>query len=103
MLLKKIYLVGCLCLLALTPFFRKVTGSEVFAQQDAQYNQYMFNQLALNPAFAGSRDILSIIMMHRNQWTGIAGAPTTGSLTIQMPLKNRKVGVGAEITSDRIG
>jgi type IX secretion system PorP/SprF family membrane protein len=73
------------------------------AQQDAQYSQYMFNQLALNPAYAGSRDVLSTTILYRNQWTGIAGAPTTGSLSLQMPFKKKKIGMGAEIISDKIG
>ena len=74
-----------------------------FAQQDAQYSMYMFNQLALNPAFAGSREMLSTTMLYRKQWTGIQGSPSTGSLSVQMPLKKKKIGVGMEILSDRIG
>ena len=75
----------------------------LFAQQDAQYSQYMFNQLALNPASAGSRDVLATSLTFRDQWTGIEGAPTTGMFSIQMPLKSKKIGLGAEILSDRMG
>ncbi len=76
---------------------------EVAAQQDAQYSQYMFNQLALNPAFAGSRDRLSSSLLYRNQWTGIEGAPKTGALSVQMPLQKKRIGVGAEIISEKLG
>jgi type IX secretion system PorP/SprF family membrane protein len=74
-----------------------------FAQQDAQYSQYMFNQLALNPAFAGSREVMSSAVLFRDQWTGIQGSPKTASFSFQMPLKKKKIGAGAEIISDHIG
>jgi type IX secretion system PorP/SprF family membrane protein len=74
-----------------------------FSQQDAQYSQYMFNQLALNPAYAGSHEVLATSLTYRNQWTGIEGAPTTAQFSIQMPLKKKNVGLGAEILSDKIG
>ncbi len=74
-----------------------------FAQQDPQYSQYMFNQLAINPAYAGSKEALSAAMFLRSQWTGIEGAPKTGTLTIHGPTKKRKVGLGLEIINDQIG
>lgn len=73
------------------------------AQQDPQYSQYMFNQLAINPAYAGSREALSAAMFLRSQWTGIEGAPKTGTFTINGPLKKRKVGLGLELINDQIG
>jgi len=76
---------------------------DALAQQDAQYSQYMFNQLALNPAYAGSRDVLATSLLYRNQWTGIQGTPTTASLSVQAPLRKKKIGVGAEIISDKLG
>ena len=63
----------------------------------------MFNQLALNPAFAGSRDVLATSLTYRNQWTGIGGSPKNGAFSIQMPLKRKKVGIGAEILTDKTG
>ncbi len=74
-----------------------------FAQQDAQYSQYMFNLLAINPASAGNREVLATSLTYRDQWTGIAGSPSTKAFSIQMPLKKKKIGVGAEIISDRLG
>ena len=47
----------------------------VQAQQDAQYTQYMYNTVSVNPAYAGSRGHLSIAALYRNQWLGLDGAP----------------------------
>jgi type IX secretion system PorP/SprF family membrane protein len=63
------------------------------AQQDAMYTQYMFNTLAINPAYAGSRNVTSATALFRNQWTGIAGAPKTGTLTVDAPILDKR-GVG---------
>ena len=76
---------------------------EVYAQQDPQYSQYMFNQLAVNPAYAGNRDVLSSTVLYRDQWTGIDGGPTTASLSLQTPLQEKKAGAGLEILSDKMG
>ena len=62
----------------------------VYAQQDAQYTQYMYNPMNINPAYAGSRDVLSIFGMHRTQWVGLEGAPTTNVFSIHTPLKNER-------------
>lgn len=103
MVLKNIYTVVLIWLFVFFPLLWRGAGGEVFAQQDAQYSQYMFNQLAINPAYAGSREMLSTALVYRNQWTGIQGAPTTAALSAQMPLKKRKIGLGAEIFSDKLG
>lgn len=73
------------------------------SQQDPQYSQYMFNQLAINPAYAGSKEALSTALFLRSQWTGIDGAPTTSTITAHGPLRKRKVGLGFAIISDKIG
>ncbi|MDF4204970.1 type IX secretion system membrane protein PorP/SprF, partial [Maribacter sp. SA7] len=39
-----------------------------YAQQDAQYTQYMYNTISVNPAYAGSRGVFSIAALHRSQW-----------------------------------
>lgn len=80
-----------------------VVGGEVFAQQDTQYSQYMFNQLALNPALAGSRDCIASSLVSRNQWVGLAGAPKTVSLSVHIPFQKKRIGLGAEIISEKIG
>lgn len=73
------------------------------AQQDTQFTQYMYNTITINPAYAGSRDALSIFGSYRIQWVGLDGAPQTGSFSVNTPLKNSKLGLGVSLISDRIG
>ncbi len=75
----------------------------VQAQQEGQYSQYMFNMLAVNPAYAGSRDVLSMTGLYRHQWVGIEGAPVSQSFTIDMPISHEKVGIGLQAYHDQIG
>ncbi|MBQ4805838.1 type IX secretion system membrane protein PorP/SprF, partial [Aquimarina sp. MMG015] len=56
-----------------------------WAQQDAQYTQYMYNTISVNPAYAGSRGVMSIMGLHRSQWVGLDGAPRTQTLTLNTP------------------
>ncbi len=74
-----------------------------FAQQEAMYSQYMFNTMAINPAYAGSREVFSATLLARAQWRGIEGAPTSQTLSMDAPLYNKKVGVGLIAFNDRIG
>ncbi|MEX0813145.1 MAG: type IX secretion system membrane protein PorP/SprF [Chitinophagales bacterium] len=78
-------------------------GSELKAQQDAQYSMYMFNGLALNPAYAGSRGVLSAMALYRHQWSGLEGAPKTAVANVHAPLMNDRMGLGLSIASDNIG
>lgn len=73
------------------------------AQQEAQYTQYMFNTMSVNPAYAGSRGQLSIAALYRSQWVGLEGAPKTQTLNIQSPIRNSKLGYGVSIVNDEIG
>lgn len=83
--------------------FACVCGNRVMAQQEAQYSQYMFNMLAVNPAYAGSRDVLSMTGLYRQQWVGIQGSPTTETFTIDLPIKREKVGLGLQAYNDQVG
>ena len=74
----------------------------LMAQQDAQYTQYMYNTIAVNPAYAGSRGVLSISALHRSQWVGLDGAPTTQTLNIHS-LVSERVGLGLSVVNDEIG
>lgn len=74
----------------------------VQGQQEAQYTQYMFNGLAINPAYAGSRDVLSVVGLYRKQWVGIDGAPQTMSLSGHAPL-TEQLSIGAQVVNDQIG
>jgi type IX secretion system PorP/SprF family membrane protein len=73
------------------------------AQQDAMYTHYMFNTLMVNPAYAGSRDALTVTALHRSQWVSFKGAPVVQSLTMHTPLKNERFGVGLSLLNDKIG
>ncbi|MGL4631393.1 MAG: PorP/SprF family type IX secretion system membrane protein [Leadbetterella sp.] len=74
-----------------------------YAQQEVLYTQYMFNTMAINPAYAGSRDVLSITALGRFQWMGIDGSPKTQSITLDMPFRNEKMGLGVIGYNDEIG
>lgn len=74
-----------------------------FAQQDAQYTQYMYNTININPAYAGSRGALSLFGLHRTQWVGLDGAPVTNAFSVNSPINNTKFGVGLSFVNDRIG
>lgn len=87
----------------LTFAFLAMTGTVSFGQQDPMFTKYMFNSLYFNPAYAGSNEHLSLNLIHRQQWVGIEGAPTTQSFTLHSPLKNERVGVGMSIVNDKIG
>ncbi|RLD47851.1 MAG: hypothetical protein DRI88_05045 [Bacteroidetes bacterium] len=78
-------------------------GLGAFAQQDALFSQYMFNKLIINPAYAGSRDGLSMTLVGRRQWVGIEGAPQTLTFSIQSPLKNDNLGLGLYFYTDILG
>ncbi len=74
-----------------------------FAQQEQQYTQFMYNKLGLNAGYAGSRDAACITAIIRNQWMGLKGAPQTQMLSFNMPLLNKRVGVGLNLTRNTIG
>ncbi|MCB9360456.1 MAG: type IX secretion system membrane protein PorP/SprF [Flavobacteriales bacterium] len=78
-------------------------GIQGFAQQDPVYSLYMFNPLGVNPGYAGSREVLSGVLIHRSQWVGFDGAPTTQAFAVNSPLKNKSMGVGLQIINDAIG
>lgn len=92
----KKYFVTVLAIVALGLF----TDSS-YAQQDAQYTQYMYNPLSVNPAYAGSRDVLSFVGLYRSQWVGLDGAPRTMNFSLHSPV-GKKVGLGFNFTRDEI-
>lgn len=73
------------------------------AQQDAQYTQYMYNTLTVNPAYAGSRGQLSFAALYRSQWVGLDGAPETFTLNLHSPIRNSRLGYGVSVVNDNIG
>lgn len=75
----------------------------MLAQQERQYSQFMYNKLAINPAFAGSLPSATFAALYRNQWMGFEGAPITQALSANLPFFNNRVGVGANLIRSTIG
>jgi type IX secretion system PorP/SprF family membrane protein len=73
------------------------------AQQDAIYSQYMFNPFAINPAYAGSRDAVNIVVVNRSQWVGLDGAPNTQTISGHVPMNNNNIAWGFNISRDKLG
>lgn len=73
-----------------------------FSQQNAQYNQYIFNELVINPAYAGTKEIFNANAIYSSQWTGLPGSPTTQSLSVEGPVSD-KIGLGLHLINDQIG
>lgn len=94
------------------------------AQQEILYTQYIFSQLAVNPAYAGNKNDLSITAINRKQWIGLEGAPNSvslfadGAVLGRNPAKdrnfhqdrrfplfsgNKQLGLGLVLFNDKIG
>jgi len=73
------------------------------AQQLPQFTQYMYNTISINPAYAGSRETLSVVGLHRSQWLGLEGGPTTQTISVHSPLRNDRVGIGFSFINDELG
>jgi len=74
-----------------------------YAQQDAQFTQYMYNTININPAYAGSRGALSMFALYRTQWVGLDGAPVTSTVSMNTPLNESNLGLGISLINDKIG
>ena len=72
-----------------------------FAQQDDQLSQYTFNPLAINPAYAGSKNVTNIVLSGREQWVGFAGAPKTAEFAVSSPLKGAKMALGFRLRDEK--
>ncbi|MEQ9063769.1 MAG: PorP/SprF family type IX secretion system membrane protein [Vicingaceae bacterium] len=73
----------------------------LYAQQVPFYSQYFFNPFVYNPAFTGQSQEVRAFLMHRNQWTGIQGAPVTTMFTIDGPIQGEKAGIGLNFFTDK--
>lgn len=78
-------------------------GLGAHAQQAPMYTHYMYNTLSINPAYAGSREALSVTLLHRSQWVDFKGAPMTQTLTMHAPVQNEHIGLGLSVSNDKIG
>ena len=79
-----------------------VISVTVSAQQAPQFTQNMFNKLANNPGFAGSRGVVATSILHRSQWMGFEGAPTTQNFSVDAELPFLYGGVGLNVVKDNI-
>jgi type IX secretion system PorP/SprF family membrane protein len=77
--------------------------SSLYAQQDAQFSQYIFNGIYINPAYAGYRQELNAHVFYRSQWVGIPGAPQTMSLAVDGNVHDNKMGLALQVVNDKIG
>lgn len=91
--MKKLFTLSILLVFAIT----------MFAQQDVLFSQYMFNKMAVNPGYAGSRELLSADLVYRYQWVNIDGAPKTISASLHSPLANPHLALGFNLVNDKIG
>lgn len=73
------------------------------AQQDAMFTHYAYNTLAINPAYAGTRDALTVTGLSRMQWVSFDGAPVTQTLTLHTPIISQNIGLGVSVLNDKIG
>lgn len=73
------------------------------AQAEVQYSQFIFNKLAFNPGYAGSKEALTMGTIYRHQWQGVNGAPRTLSAYTHAPFAGGRSGAALAVTSDRIG
>ncbi len=73
------------------------------AQLRALTSTYPFNGLLINPAYAGSLNVLSVIAVHREQWINVEGAPSFQALTAHSSFNSNRIGVGLQVTRDQIG
>ena len=73
------------------------------AQQYPVFSQYYFNELVINPGYAGSHVQLSATGMYRNQWVNFPGAPKTYNFSAHTALLKNKIGVGVMFNHDEIG
>lgn len=99
-MMQNIFKIKNSCKIAITLF---LVSLSVYGQQDSQFTQYMYNTTTINPAYAGSRGALSIFGLHRTQWVGLDGAPTTNNFSVSTPIENSNVGLGISFVNDRIG
>ena len=74
-----------------------------YSQQDPQITHNMFNRFMYNPAVAGAYPEFHATLLHRNQWVGVDGAPTTSNLNAYAYLSQIQGGVGINVINDKAG
>jgi type IX secretion system PorP/SprF family membrane protein len=92
---RKINFALCFCAL--------LAADSLKAQFDHQFTQFMFNEMFINPAYAGSKEAMSATLLHRQQWMNFPGRPVTTSFSLHGPLMGNKMGLGLSVLNERIG
>ena len=87
----------CLCLCVVWPVV------SVQAQQSAQFTQYMFNPIVINPAYTGADEALKLTLINRSQWVSVDGAPATQGIYANSLFKRKRIGIGLSFINDKIG
>ncbi|HHG84232.1 MAG TPA: type IX secretion system membrane protein PorP/SprF, partial [Bacteroidetes bacterium] len=83
-------------------FVLSLLFSDAMAQQAPMFSQYYFNTLAVNPAYAGSRESLTLTGVIRRQWLGISAAPVTQTFSVHAPDRSRRNGFGLTLVNDKV-
>lgn len=91
------------CKLILLIFLGLINVQQANAQSEPMFTQYSFNEIFINPAYAGSHDALSFSSVYRRQWIRINGSPTTKTFTAHSQLLKSRVGLGLTAYQDNIG
>ncbi len=84
-------------------FLFLLIGTSGYSQQSAQFSQYLYNCGSINPAFNGQNDRIGFLLMHRSQWMGLEGAPSSQLFNFDMPLMNQKITAGLYVFNESIG
>jgi len=87
---------GAILYLLLILLFMEGKGQSI-----PMYSQYMYNMTNINPAYAGNRGVPSLAFLWREQWAGMPGAPSTKSISYDLPINDKKVGIGFQLFDDR--
>ena len=79
-------------------------AAQASAQQQVMFTQYMFNGLAINPAYAGSHDHATATFLAREQWVGLDGAPSSQTFSLHSPINaSGSASLGGLVIHDKIG
>lgn len=78
-------------------------SATLLAQQEGLYTQYMYNTSGINAGYTGLREIMSLYLQHRNQWSGLDGAPQTSTVGVETSIPSKNLGLGFLLNYDEIG
>lgn len=83
--------------------FLGFVSAELSAQQFPNYSLFIYNKMGYNPGYTGVPDAPCFTLLHRSQWIGLEGAPTTQILSANVPFLRKKLGIGVTLTNQNIG